>query len=169
MQDCFKGREKLMSIIHARVDERLIHGQVAAVWTRITGATRIAVVNDAAVHDEMQVGALSLARPTGLKLVILSVRRSLITLLNGKYDADKTFLLTKTIKDMRAIVDGGVKIDTVNIGNVAPHEGAKRLKASVYLTDEDVADINAMIAAGVHVTAQMVPSESKADITTMMK
>lgn len=158
-----------MSIIHARVDERLIHGQVAAVWTRVTGATRIAVVNDKAVHDEMQIGALSFARPTGMKLVILSVRRGLITLINGKYEDDKTFLLTKNIKDMRLLVEGGVKVDTVNIGNVAPHDDARKIKASVYLNDEDIADINAMIAAGVHVTAQMVPSESSASITTFIK
>ncbi|MFD1483917.1 PTS system mannose/fructose/N-acetylgalactosamine-transporter subunit IIB [Lacticaseibacillus baoqingensis] len=158
-----------MAIIHARVDERLIHGQVAAVWTRITNAQRIAVVNDAAVHDDMQIGALKLARPTGVKLVIASVRRALITLTDGKYADERVFLLTKTIQDMRALVDGGVKLTTVNIGNVAPHDDAKQIKPSVYLNDADVADIKAMIAAGVKVTAQMVPTESDADITTMLK
>lgn len=157
-----------MAIIHARVDERLIHGQVAAVWTRITNSERIAVVNDDAVHDKMQIGALGLARPTGIKLVILSTRRALITLNNGKYDADRTFLLTKSIADMRALIDGGVKVDTVNIGNVAPHGDAKQVKRSVYLDAKDIEDIHAMIDAGVKVTAQMVPNEPDVSITTMI-
>ena len=46
-----------MTIVHARVDERLIHGQVATVWTN-TVAQRIMVVNDAAVKDQLQIGAL---------------------------------------------------------------------------------------------------------------
>ena len=47
-----------MTIVHARVDERLIHGQVATVWTNTVGAQRIMVVNDAAVKDQLQIGAL---------------------------------------------------------------------------------------------------------------
>lgn len=158
-----------MTIIHARVDERLIHGQVAAVWTRVTNTERIAVVNDSAVKDEMQIGALSLARPSGIKLVILSRRRALITVADGKYDADRTFLLTKSIADMRAMVEGGVKLETVNIGNVAPHGDAIQIKRSVYLDQQDIADVKAMIAAGVNVTAQMVPNEPATSITTFLK
>lgn len=158
-----------MAIIHARVDERLIHGQVAAVWTRITNSERIAVVNDEAVKDQMQIGALGLARPTGIKLVIMSLRRALIALDNGRFDADRTFLLTKSIADMRAMVDGGVKIESVNIGNVAPHGDAKQIKRSVYLDKKDIEDINAMLAAGVKVTAQMVPNEPDSSITTFIK
>ena len=47
-----------MAIVHARVDERLIHGQVAMVWTNTVGATRIIVVNDEAVKDEMIIAGL---------------------------------------------------------------------------------------------------------------
>lgn len=158
-----------MAIIHARVDERLIHGQVATVWSRMTKAERIAVVNDAAVHDDMQIGALKLARPTGVKLVIMSPRRALISLTDGKYDDERVFLLTKNIHDMRTMVEGGVKVDAVNIGNVANHDGAKAIKPSVYLNAQDIEDIKAIKAAGVKVTAQMVPTESDADIETFIK
>ena len=154
-----------MAIIHARVDERLIHGQVAAVWTRTTNTERIAVVNDVAVKDQMQIGALGLARPTGMKLTILSKRRALITLNDGRYD-DRVFLLTKSIADMRAMVDGGVKVETVNIGNIAPHRDAEQVKRSVYLDDKDKEDIQAMLDAGVNVTAQMVPNEPASSITS---
>lgn len=55
-----------MTIVHARVDERLIHGQVATVWTNTVGAQRIMVVNDAAVKDQLQIGALKMAKPARL-------------------------------------------------------------------------------------------------------
>lgn len=158
-----------MAIIHARVDQRLIHGQVATVWSRLTKADRIAVINDAAVHDDMQIAALKLARPTGVKLVIMSIRRALISLTNGKYDDERVFLLTQNIQDMRALIDGGIKVDALNIGNIANHEGAKAIKPSVYLNAQDIEDIKAIKAHGVKVTAQMVPTESDADIETLIK
>lgn len=56
-------------IVHARVDERLIHGQVAMVWTNTVGATRILVANDEALKDEMVLSGLKMAKPGGCKSV----------------------------------------------------------------------------------------------------
>ena len=67
---------RIMAIVHARVDERLIHGQVAMVWTNTVGASRIVVVNDEAVKSEMIIAGLKMAKPTGVKLSILSVKRA---------------------------------------------------------------------------------------------
>ena len=75
-----------MAIIHARVDERLIHGQVAMVWTNTVGATRIVVVNDAAVKDEMIIAALKMAKPAGVKLSILSKNRAIEKFAEKTYD-----------------------------------------------------------------------------------
>ena len=41
----------MMEIVNVRIDDRLIHGQVAAVWTLATKATRIMVVDDLVVKD----------------------------------------------------------------------------------------------------------------------
>lgn len=65
-------------IIHARVDERLIHGQVAAVWSNVVNAERLYVVNDSAWNDEMVLGALQLAKPAGKKLTVSSIRRAIV-------------------------------------------------------------------------------------------
>ena len=65
-----------MAIVHARVDERLIHGQVAMVWTNTVELPVIVVVNDAAVKDEMVIAGLKMAKPAGVKLSILSVKRA---------------------------------------------------------------------------------------------
>ena len=66
-----KEREN-MAIVHVRIDERLIHGQVAMVWTNTVGASRIIVANDEAVKDDMIIAALKISKPAGVKLSILS-------------------------------------------------------------------------------------------------
>lgn len=57
-----------MEIVNVRIDERLIHGQVAAVWTNTLNATRIMVIDDMAAKDEIQKIALKMACPSTVKL-----------------------------------------------------------------------------------------------------
>lgn len=157
-----------MAIVHARVDERLIHGQVAMVWTNTVGASRIVVVNDAAVKDEMIIAGLKMAKPAGVKLSILSVKRAGEKFTAGEYKDDKVFLITKNIGDMAALVRAGVSIPAFNVGNVAQREGSRPIKKSVNLTEQDIAEIREMVDKGVEVTAQMLPNESGQSILNML-
>jgi PTS system mannose-specific IIB component len=158
-----------MSIIHARVDERLIHGQVATVWTNSLGAGRIMVVNDAAVTDELQIGALKMAKPSGVKLSILSKKKAVEKILAGAYDDEKVFLITKDIPDMAYLIDSGVELRAFNVGNISQKENSKAIKKSVALTGDDVDIVKRLVGAGTKITAQMLPSESDESILNFIK
>lgn len=157
-----------MGIVHARIDERLIHGQVAMVWTNTVGATRIVVVNDEAVKDEMIIAGLKMAKPAGVKLSILSKKRAIEKFAEKAYQDDKVFLITKNVADMTELLEGGVPVKAVNVGNVAQREGSSRIKNSVNLTQEDVKQIRKMVEDGIAVTAQMIPNESDQSILTYL-
>ncbi len=156
-------------IKHFRVDERLIHGQVATVWVNSLGCNRIIVANNEALQSEMQISALKLACPTAVKLSILSVEKAAININDGKYDGDTVFLITKNIKDCKKLLDLGLKIGSVNVGNQAHKEGQTKIKNSVSLSAEDIAVCRDIIASGVKVTAQMLPNETDASIETYFK
>lgn len=158
-----------MSIIHARVDERLIHGQVATVWTNSLGAQRIMVVNDVAVKDPIQIGALKLAKPVGVKLSILSKIKAIEKILAGNYDDEKVFLITKNIEDMAELIDAGIPLKEFNVGNISVKENSKAIKKSVALTPEDVATVKRLTDESVKITAQMIPSESSESILNFIK
>lgn len=164
----FLERKNIM-ITHMRIDERLIHGQVASVWTNFLGCSRIIVANDEAPKSEMQIAALKLACPAGVKLSILGVNKAAANILAGKYDGDKVFLITRNVPDCKRLVDAGVPLPGVNVGNLAHHEGLQKIKKSVSLSQEDIESIRQMIAQGVRVTAQMIPDESDASIETFLK
>ena len=151
-------------IVHARVDERLIHGQVAMVWTNTVGATRILVANDEALKDEMVLSGLKMAKPAGVNLSITTVARAAKRLKENAYPGERVFVITKNIADMTKLIREGVEIGKVNVGNVAKREGSKNIKKSVNLTEQDIADIHEMIDAGHEVTAQMIPNESDQSI-----
>lgn len=157
-----------MAIVHARVDERLIHGQVAMVWTNMVGAGRIIVINDQAVKDEMIIAGLKMAKPAGVKLSILSVKRAIEKFAENAYDDDKAFIITKNIGDMTALIEGGVPITAFNVGNVAKREGSRAIKKSVNLTEADENQLRMLTDKGIKITAQMLPNESDQSIINML-
>ena len=155
-----------MTIVAARVDERMIHGQVAMVWTNTVGANRLMVVNDAVVRDDMAIQGLKIARPAGKKLAISSVAKAIENLQNGKFAADQVFVITRNIPDMAKLID--VPITSFNVGNLSEKPGSKKIKPSVALTADDIAMIRRLLKQGITITAQMVPNESKTSIATFI-
>ena len=142
-----------MTIVAARVDERMIHGQVAMVWTNTVGANRLMVVNDAVVRDDMAIQGLKIARPAGKKLAISSVAKAIENLQNGKFAADQVFVITRNIPDMAKLIDGGVPITSFNVGNLSEKPGSKKIKPSVALTADDIAMIRRLLKQGITITA----------------
>ena len=148
-------------IVNFRLDERLIHGQVATFWTRTLQADRIIVADDDVLKDEIGVSALKAAVPSGVHLSILSVDNAAARLNAGIYSGQRVFLIVNKTKTIRRMVESGLKVKEVNIGNMGEKEGRQRIKKSVYCTSEELADVEAVEKAGVTVFAQMVPNDEK--------
>ena len=153
---------------HLRVDERLIHGQVATVWVNTLRCDRIIVANDDAIKDEMQIAALKIATPTGMKLSLLSINKAAENIMKGNYDGDQVFLIVKNIKDLKRIIDAGLKIENVNIGNISKKEGTVEIKRTVHLSKEDIEIINGLLDSGINITARMLPNETSTSIREML-
>ncbi|VFA61147.1 Phosphotransferase system, mannose/fructose/N -acetylgalactosamine-specific component IIB [Enterococcus faecalis] len=116
-----------------------------------------------------KLGALKMAKPAGVKLSILSKRKAIEKILAGNYDEEKVFLITKDIADMAALIDGGVPLQSFNVGNISQKEGSRAIKKSVALTDEDIQTVRRLTDNGVTITAQMIPSEPNEAILTFIK
>lgn len=150
-----------MAIIHVRIDERLIHGQVATVWCNTLGATRIMVVNDSASKDEIQKSVLKLATPPGVKLSVLSIDDAVARIKSGKYDSDKVFVIVKSPDDCIRLIESGISITEINVGNMAFKEGAMQIKKSVNVTKKDIENFKKLNSMGIKLTARMIPDESE--------
>ena len=155
-------------IIHARVDERLIHGQVAMVWTNFLKADRLYVVNDDAWQNEIVLGALQLARPAGKNVTVSSVRRAVVNFKHDKYKDENVFVITKNIADMKVLVEE-LGLTMFNVGNISKVDGSTQIKNSVSLTPEDIANLKEMVDNGVNITARMVPGEPDDSIMKFIK
>lgn len=157
-----------------RVDERLIHGQVAMAWTRDLGVQGIVVANDEASVNEMQKMTLKMAVPEGIKCIIKSVQESINLLNNPKAANMKILVLTKTVKDALTLYKQVEGIEYVNIGNAgrfASGDGTERtiLCRSVSLTNEELECLKELVELAPDTAMQMVPSDEKKLVSEALK
>lgn len=148
-------------VVNVRLDERLIHGQVAAYWVRSLQVTRIMIVGDDIVNDEIGKTALKAAVPEGVKLSVLTVENAAKRLNSGIYTGQRVFLIVKEVDTIIRLLKNGVNLKEVNIGNMGQKEGSKQVKKSVYCTKEELQAIQSIEEYGVLVYAQMIPNDEK--------
>lgn len=148
-------------IIHIRIDDRLIHGQVATQWTNELGATRIMVINDMISNDSMQKSVLRLAAPPNVSTSIISRETAYTNISSGKYKGQKVLIVVRSPFDILSLLNMGLDIKKINVGNMSTRENTTHLKATVSVTPEEKAAFKELIDRGVEVTAIMVPSEPK--------
>lgn len=151
-----------------RIDDRLLHGQVAVTWLNAVGPDAILVANDEAATNEMSKLALKMAKPAGVKLAIKTVEDAADLLNNPKAKKIKIFIITRTIQDTLRLVKMTDQIQNINIGGVKNKEGGKMVAAAVCLNDADMRDLRELHTLVKSLEIRMVPSESKTDINKLL-
>lgn len=143
-----------------RVDERLLHGQVAVTWLSQVQPDSILIANDEVMGNEMSKMALKMVKPSGVKMAIRSLEDG-AKVLNDPRAADmKIFVVVKTLQDAVCLCGKTDQITKINVGGVKKKEGSKLVSASVYLNGDDLAAVQKLVDLGKDVEFKMVPSES---------
>lgn len=154
-----------------RIDDRLIHGQVAIGWTSNTGANTIFVANDEAQKDRIKAMALDMAKPTGVKLYIRSMAESgpIVEKFASAQKA-QVLVLVRTVKDALILAkeSGGV-VKSINVGGLRFEEGKRKLNDFISVSDQDVADLHELQAMGVELDFRMLPRDKKQTLDDLLK
>ncbi|NRE53770.1 PTS mannose/fructose/sorbose transporter subunit IIAB [Enterococcus faecium] len=165
LYEAYKGKE---NIVNVRIDERLIHGQVAGIWAPSLHTQRIIVINDEAAADSLQKSSLRMAAPTSMRLSVLSVESAAKNIRSGKYGKQRLFLVFKNPTDVLRYLKAGGKLTHVNVGNMSYKEGSKDITKSIKVLEE--IDVFESIAAmDINVTAQLVPNDPVIDFMDKLR
>lgn len=155
-------------IINVRIDERLIHGQIAAAWTGHLKIDRLMVIDGAAARTEIQKIALKMACPQGIKLSILSPKKAVENINNGKYEKERVFIVVKGTQTLKEIVKEGLELDMVNVGNMSGKTNTRFVKKAVNVTPEDE-EIFQDLSEKIHFTSQLVPTDPELNFMELLK
>ena len=158
-----------MEIAFCRIDDRLIHGQVATVWTKVTGCNRIICVNDEVAQDTLRKKLLLQVAPPGIKAYVVPVGKAVAAYKNPKFAPFKTLFLFTNPRDVVRAVKGGIPFTSVNLGGMTYKEGDTLISQAVAVNQDDVAAIKELVAMGIEVEIRKLASETKTDAMSALR
>ena len=148
-----------MSIVLARIDNRLIHGQVLESWVPFTKANCIVVADDRVAALPFQRALMTAAVPKGIRLVIGTVEEVAREFAGQTLDALRALLLFSSAEDSLMAHRLGVGFSELNLGNMHGGEGKVRLSCTLALTPEDIGNLQTLENEGVRIVAQCFPTD----------
>lgn len=154
------------NILLTRIDNRLIHGQVATQWNGTLGSNLILVANDNVAGDKFRQGLMDMAAPNGVATRYFSLQKT-IDIIHKASDKQKIFIIAESPADVLTLVEGGVPIKKVNIGNMHMAEGKRQVATTVAVDDKDVSAFKKLQELGVELQIQRVPTTPVEDVNKL--
>ena len=158
-----------MKIVLARIDDRLIHGQVATVWSKVTGCERIIVCDDEVAKDAIRSTLLKQVAPPGIKSSVVDVDKAVRVYNNPKYADTKCLLLFTNPTSVLRMVEAGVDISSINIGGMSFKEGKHQITGAVSVNDEDTASFKKLNEKGIELEIRKVDTDKKVMLMDVLK
>lgn len=158
-----------------RLDERLIHGQIAIKWSRHLSVDHIVVINEIAAGNEIIKKSLMMAAPQTAKVAIKNMEEGLALLNDPRTASMSLLVLVGSPEEVLKVIKSVPGIQKVNIGNygrVAPKDGSefrKTYRNNLYLYDKEVVVLKEILNTGVECIYQTTPEENPEQIKNIIK
>ncbi len=149
-----------MPLVLARIDCRLIHGQVVETWVPYTKANSLIVANDDLAANSMLRSVMELAIPVGIRVRFCRLAEVNAALAEADRGGERAILLVSNASDAVKLRKEGAAFDLLNIGNLHFAEGKVQISPSVFFAPEDFEALRWFRSHGVSVTVKSTPFES---------
>ncbi|MBR3225585.1 MAG: PTS sugar transporter subunit IIB [Atopobiaceae bacterium] len=158
-----------IKIAFARIDTRLLHGQVATTVTKMVNPDRIIVCSDDVSHDDLRKSMIVQAAPPGVKVHVVPISKIIEVSKDVRFGDTKAMLLFETPQDLLRALEGGVDIKEVNLGSMAHSQGKVVVTNAVAMDRADVECIEKIASMGVKFDVRKVPADNPENFEAIMK
>ena len=159
----------MRNVVWARVDDRLIHGEVVTAWTPNTHANRIMIIDDEVVRDKFNVRVVKALAPAGTKVIVYSVEKAAEKLMVPGVAGERILLLAKTPITFNRLIQAGVPLKEINLGGAGIRNKRQPFINNVALDPDEVLACEEMQKSGAHVFYQLVPEQGVIEIDNALK
>lgn len=156
-------------IVKVRIDDRLLHGQVAYSWKSALNYNAIVIASNEAANDAMRKTTIKLCCPDGVKLATRTIDEAASLLANERLDAMKVFVICANPKSAYELLIKLKEKPVVNIGGMQMEEGKVLFSKAVYVSETDIAYLDKIKEAGYCIEVQEVPSTAVHEYTALRK
>ena len=164
------GRPGSFEYVLARIDSRLLHGQVATAWTKTVQPTRIIVVSDGVANDQLRKNLIQQAAPPGVKAHVVPVDHMIkLAKDDAHFGGQRAMLLFENPEDVLRAVEGGVPLKTINVGSMAHSIGKVQPNKVLAFNQQDIDTFDKLKKAGLDFDVRKVPNDSKGNMDEIIK
>lgn len=149
----------MKELVLVRIDDRLIHGQIATQWLKSTHANKVLIIDDALPGNALQVRILKAAAPAGIKVIIKNTEEGIAYCKKDPREGEKILVLVKVPEVIEAMIDGGIPLPTVILGGMGIREGRERLNKNISASDAEIECMRRIVSKGTEILYQLVPSD----------
>lgn len=162
-------KQSYMNICVARIDDRLIHGQVVTRWAKEYNINRIIVINDDIAKDIIRKNLLTQVTPPGITAHVINIQKAIRVYHNPKYAKDKVIMLFTNPTDVLRLIKGGVSLQTINIGGMAFSQGKKQIHNVISVSETDIEAFKELNKLGIDLEIRKVPSDSSLKLIKLIE
>ena len=153
--------EFIMTVVLARIDQRLIHGLIVNQWAQSLNVKRFMVVDDEISKNESIKASMRMSKPAGTGMSIIDTQKAITNFNAGKYDAQRVFVLVKEPATLIKLIEGGVDIPKVDLGIIFNEDGREPVSKFVALNDEERKDLQTIQSKNIPLVIQYVPTDNE--------
>lgn len=153
----------------ARIDDRLIHGQVATRWTKESRVSRIVVVNDDVAKDSVRSTMLKSVAPPGVTAHVVDVEKMIRVYNNPEYAGERMMLLFTNPTDVVRLMEAGVEFKSINVGGMAYKDGKKMITSAVAVDEKDIEAFKVLDAKNIELDVRKVSNDSRQYMMDLLK
>lgn len=158
----------MKNIVFARVDDRLIHGEVVTAWAPTYNINHIVIIDDTVASDPFQKRILKALAPTKVRVDAFTVEEGIAELSKERNNKERILLLTKSPIVFEQLVEGGIELPQVNLGGMGIRSDRKPFIKNVACDEKEVEAIRSMTKKGIHVFYQLVPEQRLIEISHLL-
>jgi len=159
----------MRNIVLARVDDRLIHGEVVSVWTPSLSVNRIVIADDAVAADKFNSKVLKVLAPAGVKVNVYTVDEASEKMKTEGQKGERVMILAKTPITFLRMVENGLAIKAVNLGGMGIRDERTPFIKNVACSPDERDSIKKMMDQGVRVYYQLVPEQQMIEADSYVK
>ncbi|HEM6309151.1 TPA: PTS mannose transporter subunit IIAB [Streptococcus suis] len=148
----------------ARIDTRLLHGQVATAWTPASKADRIIVASDTVAQDDLRKQLIKQAAPGNVKANVVPIKKLIEVSKDPRFGNTHALILFETPQEALEAIEGGVEIKELNVGSMAHSTGKTMVNNVLSMDKDDVATFERLRELGVKFDVRKVPNDSPKDL-----
>ena len=153
----------------ARVDTRLLHGQVATTWTKAANPDRIIVCSDGVASDQLRKTMIIQAAPPGIHVHVVPIKKICEIAKDPRFGNTHAMLLFETPQDALRAIEGGVPVKKLNLGSLAHSVGKVVVTNALAMDQDDVDTLEKIKSKGVEFDIRKVPADKAESYDAVIK